>query len=179
MTDKSALRARLRAERDRYAVGARPVPVPAAFARRLDEGAVVATYRPVGGEADPSGFDRAARGARCALALPFVVDRATALRFLDWPHDAALVHGPYGLWQPPADARGVAPDIILTPLVGFDRRGNRLGQGAAHYDRAFVAYPDAWRVGIAWSVQEVAALTPDAWDVPLHAIATEKEWITP
>ena len=75
------------------------------------------------------------------------------------------------------DLAELTPDIVLTPLVGFDRRGTRLGQGAGHYDRAFAAHPAAWRVGIAWSVQEVDALPADAWDVPLHAIATEREWI--
>ena len=60
-----------------------------------------------------------------------------------------------------------------------DRRGNRLGQGAGQYDRAFAAHPAAWRIGVAWSVQQVDALAPDPWDVPLHAIVTESEWIVP
>src|SRR5205823_3155888 len=103
----------------------------------------------------PAFFVEAALASGCRIALPHVVDRATPLRFLSWAGDAALVAGPFGLRQPAADLPELAPAIILTPLVGFDRRGNRLGQGAAHYDRAFAAYPDAWRVGLAWSVQEV------------------------
>ena len=68
---------------------------------------------------------------------------------------------------------------MLTPLVAFDRRGNRLGQGAGHYDRAFATLPSAWRVGVAWSVQECEELKADTWDIPLHAVVTEKEWIVP
>ena len=105
--------------------------------------------------------------------------RDQPMRFLAWETEAALIAGPFGLHQPPADAAALAPDIILTPLVGFDRHGNRIGQGAGYYDRAFLAHPDAWRIGIALAIQEVDALTPDAWDVPLHAIATDKDWITP
>ena len=69
------------------------------------------------------------------------------------------------------------PDIILTPMLAFDGRLNRLGQGAGYYDRVFARYPDAWRVGIAWSMQQVSALTAESWDVPLHAVATERGWI--
>lgn len=177
MTDKPALRITLRARRE--AVAGPPLPAYPAFRARLHLGLIVASYLPVRGEADPTAFVAAARASLCHLALPHVVDRATPLRFLDWPDDAALVPGPFGLHQPAADLPELAPDIILTPLVGFDRRGNRLGQGAGHYDRAFAQYPGAWRVGLAWSVQEVAALTPDPWDVSLQAIATEQEWIVP
>jgi 5-formyltetrahydrofolate cyclo-ligase len=177
MTQKPALRARLRAIRDAATGG--PIPTPSAFLAPLAPGLIVASYVPLGGEASPAAFNAAALQAGCRLALPHVVDRATPLRFLCWPGDAALVPGPFGLRQPAADLPELAPDIILTPLVGFDRRGNRIGQGAGHYDRAFAQYPCAWRVGIAWSIQQVDALTPDPWDVPLHAIATEQEWITP
>jgi 5-formyltetrahydrofolate cyclo-ligase len=178
MSDKQALRRQLRAARARF-LPARPIEVSDAFASRLTPGLIISSYIPVGGEADPAPLVRAAERAGCVLALPHVVDRGTAMRFLAWDVEMGLAHGPYGLRQPPHDAQQLAPDIILTPLVGFDRRGNRLGQGAGHYDRAFAALPAAWRIGVAWSVQEVAILPADSWDVPLHAIATEKEWITP
>jgi 5-formyltetrahydrofolate cyclo-ligase len=133
----------------------------------------------VGGEADPAPLVRAAADAGCALALPHVVDRATPLRFLAWDVEVALAEGPFGLRQPAAHAAERTPDIILTPLLAFDRAGNRLGQGAGHYDRAFAAHPGAWRVGVAWAVQRVGSLAPDPWDVPLHAIATDQDWIVP
>lgn len=177
MTDKPALRARLRALRDGAARTA--IEPPAAFLARLAPDIVVAAYVPVGGEADPDHLVAAAAAAGCLIALPHIVDRAAPIRFLSWSADAALTAGPFGLRQPPPDAAPVAPDVILTPLVGFDRRGNRLGQGGGHYDRAFAACPRAWRVGVAWSVQEVDRLVPDPWDVPLHAVITEQEWIVP
>ncbi len=176
MTDKRSLRARLRAER--LGMADQPPPHPSqAFLERLAAGTVIASYVPVGGEPDPAAFVASATAAGCILALPFVVDRSAPIRFLAWREP--LVAGPFGLRQPAAEAPELAPAIILTPLVGFDRHGNRLGQGAGHYDRAFAQYPDAWRIGIAWSVQEVRMLVPDPWDVPLHAIATETEWIMP
>jgi 5-formyltetrahydrofolate cyclo-ligase len=65
----------------------------------------------------------------------------------------------------------------MSPLVGFDRSGNRLGQGGGFYDRAFAAFPSARRIGIAWSVQEVDMLPVDSWDEQLHSVITEHERI--
>lgn len=177
MSDKQILRTSLRAARDRFA--AAEIAVPAAFRDRLVRGMTIASYVPIGSEADPSPFARAAVEAGCVVALPHVVDRSRPMRFLAWATEAALVAGPFGLSQPADTADELEPDIVLTPLVGFDRSGGRLGQGAGYYDRAFAAHPAAWRVGVALSVQEVERLPMDPWDVPLHAVATELEWITP
>lgn len=173
--DKLALRARLRAERDRFAAtSSAAILAPAGFAERMTPGMIVAAYIPIGSEADPAQLSAAAASAGCHLALPYVVDRAAPIRFLYWAFGDPLIDGPYGLRQPDASREEVAPDVILTPLVGFDARLNRLGQGAAHYDRAFARYGDAWRVGVAWSVQQVPAIPNDIWDVPLHAVITEE-----
>ena len=174
LPDKLALRARLRAERDRFAAetgGA--ILAPAPFVERLPTGGIVATYLPVGSEADPAMLAFAATERDCRLALPLVADRATPMRFLAWQPGEPLAPGPLGLRQP-VGGEEVAPDVFLTPLVGFDARLNRLGQGAAFYDRAFARYPDAWRVGVAWSVQQVPVIPTDIWDVPLHAVITEE-----
>lgn len=173
--EKPALRARLRAVRDQFAAESDDAVVaPDAFVDRLTPGSVVATYFPIGSEADPSLLAAAATGRGCRLALPFVIDRAAPIRFLAWRSGDPLVDGPFNLRQPAPDSPELAPNVILTPLVGFDARLNRLGQGAGHYDRAFARYGDAWRIGVAWSVQQVPAIPADIWDVPLHAIITEK-----
>ena len=177
MFDKRAVRSDLRARR--AAAPRAAIAVHPAYLSRLSPGLTVASYMPIGDEADPSPMAQAAVAAGCTVVLPHVIDRTTPLRFLASDTEVALVVGPFGLRQPPADASEHIPDIVLTPLVGFDRAGNRLGQGAGYYDRAFAACPDAWRIGIALSVQEVEAIAIDPWDIPLHAIATEREWIVP
>lgn len=173
--DKPALRAKLRADRDLFAAeSSTAILAPEGFVERLAPGCTVATYCPVGSEADPTQLAAAAAERGCRLALPHVIDRATPIRFLAWQIGEPLAEGPFGLRQPDAARPEVVPDVILTPLVGFDRRLNRLGQGAGHYDRAFARFEQAWRVGVAWSVQEVPAIPADIWDVPLHAIITEE-----
>ncbi len=177
MIDKAALRAELRARRRAFAAGGPMPPAPPAlFADALRPGMVVASYVPIGGEADPAAFDRAAIAAGAVLAWPVVVDRASPIAFHS---DEPLHDGPFGLRQPAADTPTVAPAIILTPLVGFDSACNRLGQGAGHYDRAFAALPHALKIGIAWSVQQVDRLPCDPWDVALDAVVTETDLFLP
>ena len=71
-------------------------------------------------------------------------------------------------------------DLVLFPLVAFDRLGNRLGMGGGYYDRTFEAVRrrTVWRgpklVGVAFELQKVDALPAADWDVPLDAVATER-----
>lgn len=165
----------MRAERNEFAQATDSVVMPPdAFLARLRPGAVVASYVPMGSEADPTQLAMAARAAGAIIALPFVTARAEPMAFVRYDDGDPLHPGPLGLRQPGADSPVLAPDIILTPLLAFDPACNRLGQGAGHYDRAFAAHPDAWRLGIAWSCQRVDTLTTDAWDMPLHAVVTEQ-----
>lgn len=177
--DKRDLRAAARAARDALGATRPTLSVPDALRALLSPGMIVASYVPLGSEADPAPLAQAAEAAGCTIALPHVVDRATPMQFLAWEVETALVTGPLGLQQPPLDAAEVTPDLILTPLVAFDRTLGRIGQGAGYYDRAFARLPDARRIGVAYAVQEVTHVPADPWDVPLHAIITEQEWITP
>jgi len=146
---------------------------------RIGGAATIAAYCSDGSEVDPLPALRAARDRGLVTALPHISDRRSPMRFLVWSPDEPLIPGPYGLLQPPAEAPEIDPDVILAPLVGFDRAMRRLGQGAGFYDRAFARLPAALRIGLAWSVQEVDILPADPWDAPLHAVVTEKEWIEP
>jgi len=176
--DKLALRARIRATRDAFHAAASPaLTPPAPFLALLKPGLTVTAYIPVGSETDPAPLTRAALAAGCRIALPHVTTRAAPMRFLAWDPAENLHPGPFGLSQPHAESPVLVPDIILTPLLAFDAKLDRLGQGAGYYDRAFAQFPDALRIGVAWSVQQVNTLPTDAWDMPLHAIITECGWI--
>ncbi len=184
ISEKTILRRSLRAARRAFVDGMDAPATDAALAAltarvlaRLGPAPVVAGYVAIGAEIDPLPILEAAIAGGRRVALPAVDDRETPLRFLRWQPGEPLVEGPFGLLQPVADAAELVPDVILAPLVGFDRALSRLGQGAAHYDRAFAAHPAARRIGLAWSVQETGPLPIEPWDVPLHAVATEQDWI--
>lgn len=63
----------------------------------------------------------------------------------------------------------------MVPLVGFDRRGNRLGYGGGYYDRTLATLPHADAVGYALAAQEVDHIPTGPYDHPLSCIVTEKE----
>jgi 5-formyltetrahydrofolate cyclo-ligase len=137
----------------------------------------VAAYLPVASEIGTMVLMKSLAKSGHVTALPHVVSRTDTPRFLAWKPGDAPTDGPFGLKQPRNNAPEVVPDVILAPLLGFDLQWNRIGYGAGHYDRAFAAYPNAVRIGLAWSIQQCDALPVDAWDVPLHAVATETGWI--
>jgi 5-formyltetrahydrofolate cyclo-ligase len=134
-------------------------------------------YSARGGECDVMAAITGVLPPTVELALPCATSKSTPLVFRLWCVGEPHIIGPLGFDEPLENAPEVAPNLIFAPLIGFDRRLNRLGQGAGHYDRAFAAFPNAVRIGIAWSCQEVDAIPTDPWDVPLDGIITEKEWI--
>lgn len=150
---------------------------PAMLERWIDASTCIAGYVPIQNEADPVPLLRQMQRRLRLIALPHITGRDAPMRFLRWDVDTPLVPGPMGLMQPESHAEELAPDLIITPLVGFDRRLHRIGYGAGFYDRAFALFPKARRIGLAWSVQEVDAVPNDSWDVTLDAVWTEREWI--
>jgi len=147
--------------------------------RVFDAAKVVAGYLPVGSEADPHDVMTSALSHGKPLVLPCLSAKDAPLVFRCWAMDDPTETAPGGFQQPLSSQMILEPDLILLPMLGFDRMGNRIGQGAGHYDRALELRPTALRIGIAWSVQEVDTIPADPWDVPLDAIMTEAEWILP
>lgn len=182
--DRDALRRALRARRRAFVNAAGPIGLAEAgrnlllrLIPHLAGARIVAAYVATGNEIDPLGILLRAAGMGLRTALPRVESRDEPMSFRYWQDGEELVAGPMGLTQPTAAAPVCEPDLILTPLLGFDRTLGRIGQGAGFYDRAFVAHPRARRIGLAWAAQEVEALPLAPWDVPLHGLATEREWI--
>lgn len=178
---KAALRASLRARRDGFVLD-----LPDGERARLEEQAVsrfarwfgsarcVSGYVAIGSEFCCLPVLQAAAKAGLQTALPHVTRRDSPMRFLKWAAGDSLESGPGGLLQPRLDAIEVVPDLVITPLLGFDAGLSRIGQGAGFYDRSFAAMPRAVRIGIGWSVQQVAEIPRDPWDERLHAIITER-----
>ena len=154
--------------------GVAPSPLRALLAEQR----IIGAYAAVGAEADILPMLAASLAAGQSLALPCFTARDTPMLFRSWLPGDALETGPYKVPQPRADAATVTPDLLMMPLLGFDRALNRIGQGGGHYDRYCAAHPQAVRVGIAWDVQEIDLVPTEATDVPLNAILTQNEWIS-
>ena len=117
--------------------------------------------------------------------LPLVGDDGT-LRFAPWQAGQEVQPNRYGIPEPAEPKEWLAPfqlDLVLVPLLGFDRRGNRLGYGGGYYDRSFAFLRDQQRptepllVGVAYDFQELPELDRQDWDVTLDYVATETELI--
>lgn len=177
---KAALRTELRARRAGF-VGALTSVERAELETRaashllpLIAGArCVAFYIAIGDEFDcgPAMDATAQRGI--AIALPHVTGRDAPMRFLRWLPGEPLETGWAGLLQPHADSPEIEPDIIVTPLLGFDSAMARIGQGAGFYDRVFATRKDVKKIGLGWSIQQSSAIGCDPWDVSLDAVVTE------
>ena len=109
------------------------------------------------------------------------------LSFAPWRIGAALQPNRFGIPEPRCDTADLldpaAIDLVLVPLLGFDRRGHRLGTGASYYDRSFAFLQGVPRpahpvlVGIGYSFAERPMLPAEAWDIQMDFVATERELI--
>lgn len=115
-----------------------------------------------------------------------VIGRNKQLRFAPWQSGEEVQPNRYGIPEPVAQDELLEPfqlDLVFVPLLGFDRRGNRLGHGGGYYDRSFgflneqVRPTEPLLVGIGYAFQELAQVDEQAWDVPLDFVATERELI--
>ena len=98
------------------------------------------------------------------------------LLFLRYLPDTPMLKNKFGIWEPKLNVQNVLPldelDILFTPLVAFDKQGNRLGMGGGFYDRTLQNWQNSSfiPVGLAHQCQQVELLPTEAWDVPLHRI---------
>ena len=184
--EKTALRVRLRGLRRRLAI-----EVPDAAERavrrlplsRFSRFRIVSAYRPQGSELDPMPLLQAILDIKpgfAQAALPVAVDRDAPLRFRLWRPEDPLAPDAVGVPSPAPEAQEVAPNLVIAPLLGFDRRGGRLGQGGGHYDRTLAELRrdrPVFVLGLAYAGQEVDAVPTDAHDQRLDAILTETAFI--
>ena len=139
-------------------------------------GQVLAGYAPIRTEVDPTPAMVAHPGPVC---LPVIESAGRPLRFRAWTPGCAMEVGPFGA-QVPAAGDWLVPQVLIVPLVAFDRQGGRLGYGGGFYDRTLAALRDAGPVtaiGFAYAAQEDVGLPQEATDAPLDLIVTEREVI--
>lgn len=139
-------------------------------------GPTVAVYLPIGSEIDPRPLMTKLIAAGAKLALPCVQDDGTMV-YRAYQRGDMLEQRPFGLLEPNPEVPELHPTLVITPLLAFDRQGNRLGYGKGHYDRALTRLREQGRVfvcGLAFFGQEAESLPAEAHDVPLDWVMTER-----
>ena len=141
----------------------------------------IGLYMPNDGEISPLPLLATLWRAGRTVYLPRVLDNGT-LAFHAYRHGDRLRRGRYGIPEPDRRAPETDPcklDVVLMPLVAFDRFGTRLGMGGGYYDRTFRRshrYCRPVRIGLGFSLQENEQLPRDPWDRRLDYVVTEKGW---
>ena len=179
---KAALRKAARQDRARAAATAGPNAaerLAERFLAAVPIGAnqVVSGYWPVREEIHPRALLLRLAGRGCQLALPVVRGPGMSLAFRRWSPEVQLEAVGFGLWEPPATAPELVPDVMLLPMLAFDAAGYRLGYGGGYYDRTLQARRAAGdavlAVGLAYAAQETSALPRDLWDQRLDWVVTK------
>lgn len=141
-------------------------------------------YWPFGGEIDPRPLvsQLLSMGKQCFLPLlhPLGYNR---VYFGKYSNNVAMKANRFGIAEP----QGVkiaaiwSLDLILVPLVGFDRYGNRLGMGAGFYDHSFAFLRrqslGPKLIGLAHQCQQAESIVTEPWDIPMEGILTDEGYI--
>ena len=189
-TDKPELRRILRARRNALSsedqrLAAAQLASHLAGTRLFMVSRRIACYLPNDGEIDTNPVIARLWRMRKTCYLPVLSPLAhDRLWFAPAKPGMELAPNRFGIPEPVVKARDLVRaqelDLILMPLVGFDDRGNRLGMGGGFYDRSleFLRHRACWRkphvLGLAYDFQRVNGLAPDAWDIPLQGVVTDR-----
>lgn len=142
-------------------------------------GVALSGYMPIRTEIDPlpAMAEAAAYGP---VGVPVIQAMGQPLKFSRWEPGCALREGPFGAMIPEVDDY-IVPEILIVPLVAFDRKGGRLGYGGGFYDRTLEllrAKRATLAIGFAYAAQEAENLPLEPTDQPLDMVVTEGEVIT-
>ena len=141
----------------------------------------LACYLPARHEVDPTLIIARAWRIGKQVYSPVVADHG-GMEFRRLMPDTSLKRNRYGIWEP-QNGPQIAPqdiDIVITPVVAFDRSRHRIGMGSGYFDRcfSFLKHRRYWRrpklAGLAFACQEVEKIIPNPWDIRLYKVITEE-----
>ena len=177
---KAALRTRAHRQRAAFLHGFRGDAAQAVAGHffagaTLNPTEVVAAYWPIRDELDCKPVLMRLMDEGQPVCLPVVLGDDQPLELRLWEQGAPLYPSGFGTLAPDDNARQVEPDIVLMPLLGFDRYGTRLGYGGGYYDRTLASLSRLPRlIGFAFAAQELDHIPREMHDVPLDAVVTEQ-----
>ena len=144
----------------------------------------IAVYHAVQGEANP--YNLIDYNSNKHFYLPILAkDQSQGLTFAPIDETTKYQNNRFSIPEPVYKENelitGNILDLVIVPLVGFDKNGNRIGMGGGFYDRTF-AFKQKKNVkplliGFAFDFQQTESIHKEDWDVCLDFIATETQLI--
>ncbi|HJJ36729.1 MAG TPA: 5-formyltetrahydrofolate cyclo-ligase [Methanocorpusculum sp.] len=179
--DKTGLRTLLKDRRFAQTLAERrrnSCEITARLIRETDRYRVIMVYAAKDPEVETLVYINNMLAAGKTIVVPIIEKETHTLRLSRLRSVSALRPSTFNVPEPigseiPIDASAV--ECVILPMVGFDRTGNRLGYGAGYYDRFLAANPSLYKIGIAYSCQEVALVPTDAYDIRMDEIITETD----
>tara|TARA_B100001559_G_scaffold98583_1_gene82472 strand:+ start:558 stop:1118 length:561 start_codon:yes stop_codon:yes gene_type:complete len=133
----------------------------------------IAGYYPIGSEIDCLEILEIFQKKGISTGLPFVKDDK-CIEFREWRKQDILIEGAFNI-PAPKKRSIIIPDLIIIPLVSFDKMGFRLGYGSGIYDRSLPNFPKSKKIGLAFSGQlNKRGLPVSEFDYKLDEVVTEK-----
>lgn len=145
---------------------------------KLAQQTVVSGFFPYKSEISVLPLMKRLAGEGWTLAMPVVIAEGQPLIFRQWRSGEPTVPGIWNIPVPPETSPELLPDVLLVPMLAFDRKGFRLGYGGGFYDRTLVklrALKPVMAVGVAYAAQEVPEVLRASYDQPLDFVMTERE----
>ena len=137
---------------------------------------IIGGYYPVNYEVDDLEILKKFVKKKVKISLP-VIKKNFRMDFIQCSLDSTFVINQYGIPEP-SDGKVVYPDILLVPLVAFDRKLNRLGYGAGFYDKLIKSLKkikNIVTIGLAFDFQEVYLIPVSKYDQKLDYVVTNKK----
>ena len=143
-------------------------------------------YHPVHNEVSPKIFIKYFETKNITLSLPVVDTLSNSITFKEWSYKEELTKGPLGNMEPLKSKKNIFPQIMVVPLLMFDKSLLRLGYGGGFYDKSINKHKKYFKkkekpfitIGLAHSSQEIDFLPHESHDMRLDFIVTEKELLS-
>ena len=140
-------------------------------------------YYPINNEITPFGFTKYFKERKIVMSMPVVDKKKKSMLFKKWSPIDDLAIGPFGNLEPTHEKEIILPQIMIVPMLMFDREFIRLGYGGGYYDKSIIKLKKHFQkenfffttVGLAYSAQEFNKLPREKHDMNLDYIVTEKE----
>ena len=143
----------------------------------------VGLYYPISNEISPLVFIEYFKDNNITTALPVVDSNSNSMVFKKWFKKEKLQKSHIGTYEPLRTNKTIFPQVIVVPMLMFDRQLNRLGYGAGYYDKLILNLKSYFNkkqknfitIGLAYSEQETRSIPYESHDQKLDFIVTEKE----
>ena len=140
-------------------------------------------YLPINNEISPFDFINYLQKKKVILSLPIIDKINNSLKFKKWMPNDELINGPFGTLEPKKTQTSIFPQILVVPLLSFDREFYRLGYGGGYYDKSIIYLKKYFKkekkffitIGLAYSIQEEKKVPREKHDMRLDFIITEKK----